>query len=348
MHFRIIGSACCFATIMVLFFACSGPQNRQTMPLKNGQIKTTGSIERMDSALNQLIAPGTDLEIIADSFDWSEGPLWIDDGNFLLFSDIPQNRIYKWDAKDGLSIYLQPSGYTGTAARGGETGSNGLILDSQNRLVMCQHGDRRMARMDAPISKPQSKFITLVDRFEGKRLNSPNDAVYKSNGDLYFTDPPYGLEKRMEDPAKELDFQGLYRLSVDGHLDLLVKDLSRPNGLAFSPDEKKLYVANSDSLHAVWMQYDVNEKGFLENGTVFYDASSLTAKEKGLPDGMKSDEAGNLYAAGPGGIWIFNPSGKVLGKIRTGQATSNCAFNKDQSALFITADMYLIRVKMKR
>ncbi len=182
----------------------------------------------------------------------------------------------------------------------------------------------------------------------GKKLNSPNDAVYHSNGDLYFTDPPYGLVKNMNDSTKEIPFQGVYRLKKTGVLELLTKELSRPNGIAFSADEKKLYVANSDSLHAVWMQYDVNEKGFLENGTVFYDASSLTAKEKGLPDGMKSDEAGNLYAAGPGGIWIFNPSGKVLGKIRTGQATSNCAFNKDQSALFITADMYLIRVKMKR
>lgn len=309
--------------------------------------KTTGTIERLDAALNKLISPDARIEILAQGFDWSEGPLWLPDQNKLLFSDIPPNKIYEWSEANGLKLYLTPSGYTGKAKRGGEVGSNALILDKEGRLVLCQHGDRRMARMAAPLNQPAPNYITLADKFEGKRLNSPNDAVYKSNGDLYFTDPPYGLEHNADDPAKEIPFQGVYRLAADGSLHLLTKELSRPNGLAFSPDEKTIYIANSDPEKAIWMAFDVQPDGNITNGRIFYDATSLVNKEKGLPDGLKVNRQGYLFATGPGGILIFDTNAQHLGTIRTGEATSNCAFNADESVLYLTADDYIMRVKLK-
>jgi gluconolactonase len=213
---------------------------------------------------------------------------------------------------------------------------------------MCQHGDRRMARMEAPLDNPQPAFVTLADKYEGKRFNSPNDAVYKSNGDLYFTDPPYGLEQNADDPAKEIPFQGVYRLGKDGRVYLLTRDLSRPNGLAFSPDEKTLYVANSDPEKAIWMAYAVTETGSLIRGRVFFDATPMVGQQApGLPDGMKVNRQGFIFATGPGGVLVFNSQAEHLGTINTGQATSNCAFNEDESVLYITADDYLMRVKLK-
>jgi gluconolactonase len=202
--------------------------------------------------------------------------------------------------------------------------------------------------MSAPLDDPKPEFLSLAELYQGERFNSPNDAVYRSNGDLYFTDPPYGLPEQMEDPEKELTYQGVYRLTPDGKVSLLTDELSRPNGIAFSPDEKKLYVANSDPDNAIWKVFDIQEDGTLANSTIFYDATNLVAEEKGLPDGLKVDDSGNLFATGPGGVFIFSPSGAVLGKIRTGQATSNCAFNSDKSALYITADSYVLRVKLKQ
>ncbi len=297
--------------------------------------------------MESIIKPDAKIEILAEGFDWSEGPLWLPERQSVLLSDIPPNKVFEWSDARGLQLYLTPSGYTGETARGGEVGSNGLILDAAGRLVLCQHGDRRMARMNAPLDNPKPEFTTLADAYEGQKLNSPNDAVYRSNGDLYFTDPPYGLEKNMKDPSKEIPFQGVYRLTADGKVHLLTKELSRPNGIAFSPDERTLYVANSDSDSAIWMAYDVTEDGNVANGRVFFDATALAKKERGLPDGMKVTREGNIFATGPGGILIFNSSGKHLGTIKTGQATSNCAFNEDESALYITADMYLLRVKLK-
>jgi len=306
--------------------------------------ETLGNIERLSPELDDILPSNATIEILAEGFDWSEGPLWVPAHEFLLFSDIPPNSIYQWKENDSISLYLKPSGYTGSEARNGEPGSNGLLLDANGQLVLCQHGDRRIARMNAPVDNPQPEYETIVDSYEGKRLNSPNDATYHSNGDLYFTDPPYGLPQNVDDPTKELDFQGVYRYASDGSLTLLTKELSRPNGIAFSPDEKTLYVANSDPERAIWMAYNVASDGNIQNGRVFHDATSLVGQEKGLPDGLKTDAKGNIFATGPGGVWIFNPEGKVLGKIKTGQATSNCAFNDDYSVLFITADMYLLRV----
>lgn len=304
------------------------------------------TIARLDARLDKLIPKEARIEELANGFLWSEGPLWLPTERCLIFSDIPNNVVNKWKEGQGVRPYLKPAGYTGNQPRGGETGSNGLLLDPQGRFVLCQHGDRRIARMDAPLTKPQPKFITLADRYQGKRLNSPNDGVYHSSGALYFTDPPYGLEKNMEDPAKELDFQGVYRLSSKGELTLLTKELSRPNGIAFSPDEKTLYVANSDPKRAIWMAYDVKSDGMLARGRVFFDATPwVNPERKGLPDGMKVDVDGNLFATGPGGVLIFAPDGTHLGTIQTGVATANCAWGDDGRTLYITAHTGLVRVK---
>jgi gluconolactonase len=273
---------------------------------------------------------------------WSEGPVWIKDGGYLLFSDIPRNSVMKWSEKDGLSLFLKPSGYTGLGDYSKEPGSNGLITDPQGRLVSCEHGDRRVSVMTKGGGKR-----TLIDNYEGKRLNSPNDAVYKSNGDLYFTDPPYGLPKQENDPSREMDFCGVFRLSKTGAVTLLTKELSRPNGIAFSPDEKTLYVANSDSDRAVWMAFPVSGDGTLGKGRVFKDVTAMAKDHPGVPDGMKVDHNGNLFAAGPGGIHIYAPDGKLLGRIDTGQRTANCNWGEDGSTLYITADSYLCRLRTK-
>ncbi len=331
--------------------ACQSPnttnnQESQAKQMPEKKVfKTTGSIERLDPAINELIPENAQIEVLAEGFTWSEGPVWIEDGQYLLFSDIPPNKIMKWSEKEGLSLYLTPSGYTSDIARGGEVGSNGLILDKNGSLVLCQHGDRRMARMTTSLDNPQANFETIVDKYEGKRFNSPNDAVYDSQGNLYFTDPAYGLEKRMEDPAKEIDFQGVYRYSKEGQLSLISDKITRPNGLGFSPDEKILYVGSSDPKAAIWTAFTLNEDGTVASEKLFYDATG--SEGKGLPDGLKVDKKGNIWATAQGGVWVFTPEGKVLGKIKTGEATSNCAFNTDQSALYMTCDDYLMRIKLK-
>lgn len=310
----------------------------------NADYPTTGEIERLSPKLDELIKKGAKIEVLAEGFVWTEGPLWVPGHDMLLFADIPPNRIYRWrEGEHSAEVYLEPAGYTGKGQRGGEPGANGLVLDPEGRLVMCQHGDRRMARMNTPLDDPQAAFTTLADNYQGKRLNSPNDAVYDSKGNLYFTDPPYGLEKPEN---QELPFQGVYKLSTTGELTLLTDQLSRPNGIALSPDEKTLYVANSDPERAIWMAYDITDGG-IDNGRVFFDATQYVPQTPGLPDGLKVDNKGNLYATGPGGVWILTPNGEHLGTIKTGQATGNCAFNEDKSVLYITADMYLLRVVLK-
>ena len=304
-------------------------------------------IERLDPALDKLIAPDAKIEVLAQGHDWTEGPLWIKRGGYLLFSDIPKNSIYRWKEGEGEKLYLQPSGYTGKEPRGGETGSNGLILDREGRLIMCQHGDRRMARMDAPLDSPKPQFTPLAVRHQGKRFNSPNDAVFHSNGDLYFTDPAYGLEKQWEDPAREIPYAGVYRRSASGEITLLTSDMTRPNGLAFSPDERRLYIAQSDAKAAIWRVFDVRRDGAIENSRVLLDVTSMVPTKKGLPDGLKIDTEGNLFATGPGGVLVITPEGKHLGTIATGQATSNCAFGDDGRTLYMTADDYVMRVRLK-
>jgi gluconolactonase len=315
--------------------------------------RTVGSIERLDPGLDALVPPDAKMEIVIDGLKWCEGPVWVaTDGGFVICSDIPPNTLHRWDARSGAAVYLTPSGYTGSAARGGEAGSNGLTLDRQGRLLLCQHGDRRVARMDAPLTAPEPTFVTLADKYDGKRLNSPNDCIVDSKGVVYFTDPPYGLDGYTDDPGKqipgkELDYQGVYRISPSGQITLLTKELERPNGLALSPDEKSLFVSNSHPPRPIWMVYPVKDDGTLGDGRLFFDSSKLAAEgRKGMPDGMKIDRQGNLFAAGPGGILIFTPEGKHLGTLMTGEPTANCAFGEDGSTLYVAANHNLLRIRL--
>lgn len=301
-----------------------------------------GNIVREDPRLDELIAADARIEVVATGFEWAEGPVWDRKAGHLLLSDIPRNSVMKWTRQRGVELFMKPAGYTGVADYGREPGSNGLLIDAQGRLILMEHGDRRVARMEADGGK-----VTLADRYQGKRLNSPNDGALKSNGDIYFTDPPYGLPKQWGDARRELDFCGVYRWS-NGVLTLLTGELSRPNGIGFSPDEKLLYVANSDPKRAIWMVYPVEADGTLGAGRVFADVTAMASRElPGLPDGLKVDARGNLWATGPGGVHIYTPEGKRLGRIDTGEATANVAWGDDGSTLYITADMYLCRVRTK-
>lgn len=306
--------------------------------------QTVGEVQRLDPALDRLISPDAKMEVIAEGLAWCESPVWVPDGKFLLFSDIPNNAVMRWDAKSGGRQYLKPAGYTGPNARGGESGSNGLVLDRKGRLILCQHGDRRVARLDSSWDDPQPKYVTLADRYDGKRLNSPNDAVVDSRGAIYFTDPPYGLEKGMDDPQKELSFQGVYRIGPDGKLKLLTWEMERPNGIALSPDETILYVANSHEQRPVIMAFQLRKNGNLGRNRVFFNASDLAGKP-GACDGMTVDAQGNLFATIPGGVGVFTPNGKQLGLLATGDRTANCEFGEDGSTLFIAANHRVLRIR---
>jgi gluconolactonase len=315
---------------------------------------TFGTIERLDPALDQLLAPDAKVEKLAEGFDWVEGPVWVKKGGYLLFSDIPPNSIYKWSEGKGVTLFMKPSGCHARCDGIKEPGTNALAVDKKGNLLMNEHGDRRIVRL-ASLAQPNGKQIPLAEKYDGKRLNSPNDLAIHSSGDIFFTDPPYGLTprdpaaKKDDFPGKELAFQGVYRLDGKGKVALLHDGLERPNGIALSPDEKTLYVANSHPPRPIWMAFDVKPDRSVANGRVFFDAAPLIARTKrgGMPDGMKVDKQGNLFATGPGGVLIFSPQGKHLGTILTGQATANVAFGDDGSTLYITADSLLARVKTK-
>jgi gluconolactonase len=314
------------------------------------ETKTIGSVERIDASVNSVISENATIEVLAEGYDWSEGPIWIEAQKMLLFSDVPKNVIYKWTEENGAEAYLTPSGYTGSGpTQSKEPGSNGLTLDKEGRLVLCQHGDRRVARMDAPFDQPKASFVSIADNYNGKKLNSPNDVVCRKNGDVFFTDPPYGLPLQNEsDPSKEIPFQGVYKVTADGKVTLLVDSLTRPNGLAFTPDEKTLIIANSDPEKAIWYAFDLTENDSLINQRIFYNATAeAKAGDPGLPDGLKIDRQGNIFATGPGGVWIFSREGKVLGKIRTPVPSANCALADEDKTLYLTSDNYLLRVKLR-
>lgn len=302
-----------------------------------------GSIVRLDPRLDSLIEPGAKIEVLASGFEWSEGPVWVPrDGGFLLFSDVPRNTVYRWTQKDGITVFLKPSGYTGAAEYSREPGSNGLTLDLEGRLLSCEHGDRRVSRLEWDGGKR-----TLADNYGGKRFNSPNDLVVHSSGAIYFTDPPYGLPQQDKDPRRELDVFGVYRISTSGEVTLLVRDLTRPNGIGFSPDEKTLYVAQSDPQRPVIMAYAVKGDGTLGGVRVFADSSALMKQRlPGLPDGLRVDASGNVWATGPGGVHVYAADRTLLGRIDTGEATANCTIAPD-GTLYITSDMYLCRVRTK-
>jgi gluconolactonase len=296
-----------------------------------------GTIERLDPKFDGLVAKDAVIEKLAEGFEWAEGPVWVKDGNggYLLFSDVPHNVVNRWAEGKGLSEFLRPSGYTGTEpyekAEGtlGEPGSNGLTIGPDGLLVLCQHGDRRVARLNK-----DGQFETLADK------------VYDKAGNLYFTDPPYGLKDTFKNPKRELPFTGVYRLGTDGKVTLLTKDMTAPNGIALSPDEQTLYVANSDPEKAIWMAFERKGDG-VGNGRVLFDSTpQFKAGKKGLPDGLKVAQDGTLFATGPGGVYVLTPDGKHLGTIDPGEATANCAFGgPDGTTLYMTSDMFLCRVK---
>jgi gluconolactonase len=301
------------------------------------------TLESLDPRFDALIAPDTKIEKIADDLEWSEGPLWDAKRKTLYFSDIPRNVVMQWNADKGVSRFLESSGYTGAAPfTGREPGSNGLTFDAQGRLTLCQHGDRRVSRREA-----DGSMTPLATQYQGKRLNSPNDLVYDRNGALYFTDPPYGLPGTFKDPGKELDFQGVYRVDGDGKVTLLTRELEAPNGLAFTPDHKTLYVANSQKEKAIWKAFPVNADGSLGPSRLFADATHLYKDGDGVPDGMKVDVQGHVFATGPGGVLVYTPDAKLLGRILTGVPTSNLAWGEDGSTLFVTANHRVLRLKTR-
>jgi gluconolactonase len=320
--------------------------NDNTAPLK---------VDRLDPKIDSIVPANATIERVATGFTWVEGPIWIPAG-YLLFAEITSNSIRKLTPDGTVSIFMQPSGYKGAAPYGGkEPGSNGMTLDVKNRLTVAGHAQRDVWRLESLDAGAQ--VTVLADSYEGKKLNSPNDLVYKSDGSLYFTDPPYGLPTQGDDdPIKELQVSGVYRIPkasdqkpgaapARDQLQLLVKDLPRPNGIAFSPDEKYLYVDNSQP-KKLWMRYRVKGDGTLTDAKVFYDATSDT--RPGAPDGMKVDREGNVYSTGPGGIWIFSPEGKALGTILVPERTSNLNWaGPDRKTLYITASSSIYRITLK-
>ena len=309
-----------------------------------------GEIVRLDPKLDEIVSADAKVEKLAGSLSFAEGPVWVRQGGYLLFSDIPANAINKWTPDGKVSVAVKPSGFTGAdpAAVGSEInngkdvvrliGSNGLTLDRQGRIVLAAHGDRAIVRIEKNVQR-----TVLADRYEGKRLNSPNDLVYKADGALYFTDPAFGLPKRDDDSKKELPFDGVYLLK-DGKLQLLDKTFAAPNGIALSPGEKYLYV--DDSVKKLIMRYEVQMNDTIAKGQTFIDMSADQAP--GVPDGMKVDQKGNVYCTGPGGLWIMSPEGKHLGTVKAPEAPANLAFgDSDGKSLYLTARTGLYRIRLK-
>jgi gluconolactonase len=298
-----------------------------------------GKIERMDPAFDKLVATSAQIEVLAEGFRWSEGPTWFDGG--VVFSDVLANTAYQW--KEGMKraeVYLRPSGLVVATPGFREPGSNGLSKDKDGKLLLAQHGGRQIARWD------KGTFSTVADRYDGKRFNSPNDMAVRKNGDIYFTDPPYGLEGIVNSKLREIPFAGVYRVTTDGKVTLLEKGITFPNGIGFSPDEKTLYVAVSDGAATRVDAFDVQADGTLANQRLIFDAQPRKAQKlPGLCDGLKVDRDGNVWATGPGGVLVLSPTGKLLGVINTGEPTGNCCWGDDGSTLYITANYFLVRVK---
>ena len=307
------------------------------------QINFIGEIEKLSPDLDKYVGQSSKIEILAKGFEWSEGPVWVDKINSVLFSDVPENKIYKWNENEGLSVYIEPSGYSGKVPTSKKDGSNGLILNSKNELLVCMHGDREIAKLTKWGS---GEFETVINKFQGKLFNSPNDMVFTKNGDLIFTDPPYGLKNRNSDKLKELKINGVYKLTTDGEVTLLVDNLTYPNGVALSNDDKIMYVNVSDSSNPRIMAYDI-DKETINNERIFFDGRKLAEKNVGLFDGIKIHPDGTIFSTGPGGVLIINKDGTHLGTIKTVERTANCAFDSAYEYLYMTTDMFLTRVKLK-
>lgn len=308
---------------------------------------TLGSITRLDPALDAILDVNAPIEVLCTGIKWAEGPVWVKKGGYLLFSDVPSNIMYKWSAKEGKTVFMDPSGLIGAippAIR--EAGSNGLAINAAGMLVMADSGSRGIALVDL---KTKAKHF-VAQEFEGKRFNSCNDVSIHGNGTIYFTDPPYGLAEGDTSPLKQLAFNGVFRLDPEGKVNLIDDKLTRPNGIGVSPDQQILYVSQSDPAKPVILAYPLDiEGGVSDYPKVFQDFSAEVAQNlPGLPDGLKVAKSGNLFASGPGGIYILSPAGKRLGLISTGKAAANCNFGEDGKSLFITTSDMVVRVRLKQ
>lgn len=323
---------------LLLLFAAVAANGQKTYP-------SMGKIISYDNSFAKLVAADAQVEVIAGNMIWAEGPVWVNEGGYLLFSDAPQNTIFKWDEKEKVPLteFLKPSGYTGLGQYSDEPGSNGLMINAAGELVACEHGDRRITKMNL---KSGGK-VTIADTWQGKRFNSPNDICQHSNGTYFFTDPPYGLPGREKDTAnREIEQNGVYSVLPGGAVKQIISNLKRPNGIALSPDEKLLYVSQSDGQEPYIMAYPVKNDGTVGKGSIFFDFSKYREQlGNASPDGIKTDADGNIYAGAANGVVVLSPQGKLLGKIETGVPTSNCAFGQG-NYLYITAQHYVCRVKV--
>ncbi len=341
-----------FLSLMVVFIACN---NESTEENNNKTAEDSSTIEKVEISTDEFSievndavnAPFIDanakIEVLATGFTWSEGPVWVEQLNAVLFSDVPNNVIYKWSEQDRLSVYLKAAGGTGEGNENSNAGPNGLLLDPEGDLLVCQHGNRQIGLMSSGLANPQNSFVSIAAKYQGKKYNSPNDLVLDSKGNLYFTDPPYGLP---DNKTGEIGVNGVYRVKTNGDVALLVDTLKLPNGIALSQDEKTVYINNSDPDFPVIYSYQFDDKGKLTDGKVFFDFTDIIKEKPGNPDGLKLHKSGNLFAAGPGGITVISPEGKLLASINTGRPTANCAFDREQNYLYMTAQEALMRVKL--
>lgn len=340
-------------TVLFLFICCSCANNETDSKLTDKIVSAdsaVGEIEIYDAIALNAIDSNATIEVIAKGFTWSEGPVWIAAKQMLLFTDVPENKIYQWKEGDSAKLYLTPSGYTGSVKRiGGEDGANGLTLDKNGRLLLCQSGNRQVVSLNAPLDAPKPDFTVLSSNYKGKKFNSPNDLVADSKLNIYFTDPVYGLPQGADDSTRELSFEGVYKIDAKGKTTLLIDSITNPNGVALSLDEKILYVASSADIHPKWFAYALDDNGNIKSGAVLLDGTEMKAKctVKQGADGFKLDRQGNLFSAGPDGVNIISPEGKLLGLIKIYvRRISNCAFNETKDVLFITADDLLLKVKL--
>ena len=330
------------STVLLLVSCTNKPKDQQNKTTNN--IAEQFKVSIHDTAALSLIAQDASFEILATGFKWSEGPLWVDSLQALLFSDVPTNKIYKWTPKDSLSIYLEYAGHTGEGNKDSNRGSNGLLLDNENNLLLCQHGDRRIARLDADLSDPKPQFVTLADAYGNKPFNSPNDLDIDLDGNIYFTDPPYGQPGTK---TAEIGINGVFKVAPSGVVTMLIDSLNRPNGIALSLNQKMLYINQSDKEKPFLYRYEIANDESLVNGMVLFDFSPFKKQYKGMPDGLKIHKSGNIFAIGPGGVHIISPLGKHLATIETGKRTANCAFDSDQTYLYTTTTDMLLRVGLK-
>ena len=355
--------AMCFLSVACQTVHTSVGKVEHSIKLKETS-ETIGSIEIYDKRAYQFIDEETLISVRGSGFDWVEGPVWVKEHDFLLFTDIPKNLIRKFDADDGLSVYMQNVGFDEPSDKG--PGANGLLVNKDNQLVLMRTGNRTVSLLKSDISNPQNTFVDLASQYQGMKLNGTNDGVFDREGNLYFTDPPIGLDTvfdkdknlvekqykwKLTKPRRvqETPFAGVYRLSLNGNLALVDDTLTVPNGIGLSPDEKTMYVAVSDTKASAWYAFDVHEDGVLGTKRIFYNAQHLIGQpeQQGYPDGMAVHSSGIIFATGPGGVWLFDPNGTPLAKIKTGLLTSNCTFTTNEKYLFVTADDYLLSVPIK-